>query len=40
MNEPDHFGMKFKKVGYVFFVIRPNLGTDTLKTLNEKKSTK
>ena len=40
MNEPDHLGMKFKKVRYVFFVILPNLGTDTLKTLNEKKSTK
>lgn len=35
-----HLGKKFKKVRYVFFVILPNLGTDTLKTLNEKKSTK
>ena len=35
-----HLGKKFKKVRYVFFVILPNLETDTLKTLNEKKSTK
>ena len=35
-----HLAKKFKRVRYVFFVILPNLGTDTLKSLKEKKSTK
>ena len=35
-----HLAKKSKKIRYVFFVILHNLGTDTLKTLNEKKSNK